>query len=270
MQPLVLAQYRFLIASLLLLFTAHVLLKQKLPTAKEWKPLIIYGLLNITIYLGCYVIAMQEVTAGVGALAISISPVFISFFSVIFLKHKLSFKVLMALILGTLGVVVASWPMFDEANVTPRGLLLLLFSMLAYAIGAVYFAGKKWNNLSLITINGWQTFLGGLFLFPVTWFFYKPEQNVYGNYFLIGTLWLAIPVSIFAMLLWMWLLNKNAIKAGLWLFLCPLFGYLIAAVILHEKITWYAAAGIGLVIVALLLAQRKTKNNFDVGNPKLN
>ncbi len=270
MQPLVLAQFRFIVAAVILLLTAHVFLKQKFPSKKEWKQLTIYGLLNITIYLGCYVIAMQEVTAGVGALAISISPVFISFFSVFFLKEKISTNVFVALLLGTIGVLLASWPLFSEATVTPKGLLLLLFSMLAYAIGQVYFAGKSWNNLSLITINGWQTFIGGLFLLPVTSFFYKADDNNYSSQFLWSTLWLAIPVSIFAMLLWLWLLNKNAIKAGLWLFLCPIFGYLIAAVILEERITGFTIAGVGLVIFGLALAQQKsilsklnrTKNNL--------
>lgn len=271
MQPLVLAQFRFLVAAVILLFTAHVFLKQKLPAKTEWKQLTIYGLLNITIYLGCYVIAMQEVTAGVGALAISVSPVFISFFSVLFLKDKISTSVFFALLLGMMGVLIASWPLFSEATVTPKGLLLLLFSMLAYAVGQVYFAGKNWNKLSLITINGWQTFIGGLFLLPVTLIVYKPLQNNYNAQFVWSTLWLAIPVSIFAMLLWLWLLNKNTIKAGLWLFLCPIFGYIIAAIILQEKITYYTFAGVGLVLFGLALAQQKSIfNKLKTTKNKLN
>jgi len=46
--------------------------------------LAVYGLLNISIYLGMYVIAMQTITAGIGSLAVASNPVFISFLSVFF------------------------------------------------------------------------------------------------------------------------------------------------------------------------------------------
>ena len=51
----------------------------------------IYGFLNITIYLGLYVIAMQNITAGIGALAIASNPVFISSLSVFFKKETALF-----------------------------------------------------------------------------------------------------------------------------------------------------------------------------------
>ncbi len=258
-QPLILAEFRFLLASLILLVAAHAVLKLRLPKGKEWKQIALYGFLNIAVYLGCYVIAMQEVTAGVGSLAISISPVFISFFSVIFLKHKLSLKVIIALLLGVIGVFMASVPLFAGATVTASGLLLLLFSMLAYSVAGVYFSAKEWGNLSLITINGWQTLFGGIFLLPVTFYFYQPQANNYTYQFLLATSWLAIPVSIFAMLLWLKLLKWDPVKAGLWLFLCPIFGYLIASLVLEEPITKFTFIGVGFVLAALLLAQ---KNSF--------
>ncbi len=60
-QPLVIAQVRFAIAGIIMLLFAHIIGKQRMPSGKEWKYLIVYALLNITIYLGCYVIAMQQI-----------------------------------------------------------------------------------------------------------------------------------------------------------------------------------------------------------------
>ena len=167
-QPLVIAVVRFGSAAVIMLFIAHVLQKQRLPAGKEWQQIAIYGLLNITIYLGCYVIAMQTVTAGIGALAVATNPVFISFLSVFFLKKKLSLPVIISIIICTAGVVCAAWPLFEGAEVTTKGLLILLFSMLSYSVAAIYFSSGQWNGLSLFTINGWQTLLGGLFLLPFT------------------------------------------------------------------------------------------------------
>ena len=255
-QPLVIAQVRFAVAGIAMLIFAHLFRRQKLPRGVEWKQIVIYGLLNITIYLGCYVIAMQHVTAGVGALAIATNPLFISFSSVFFLKKKLKFKIIVALLLGTLGVLVASWPLLKDASVTVSGLLLLLFSMLSYSAGAIYFSSKNWNDLSLVTINGWQTTIGGILLLPFTIAVYKNSNNHFDLKFWGGTLWLAIFVSVFAIILWLWLLQRNTVKAGLWLFLCPVFGFAIAAVVLDDVISFYTVIGIVLVMIGLFLSQR--------------
>ena len=258
-QPLVIAQVRFAVAGIIMLVFAHLFLRQKLPVKKEWGQILIYGLLNITIYLGCYVIAMQEVTAGVGALAIATNPLFISFSSLFFLKKKLKTEIFVALLLGTAGVFIASWPLLKDASMTLSGLLLLLFSMISYSAGAIYFSAKKWNNLSIVTINGWQTMLGGLLLLPFTIFEYHPGKNHFDAKFWGGTLWLAVFVSIFAIQLWLWLLKKNAVKAGMWLFLCPTFGFAIAAIILHDVISLYTVVGVMLVMIGLFLSQREAR-----------
>lgn len=263
-QPLVIAQVRFAVAGVIMLFFSHFLLKQKLPAGNEWKQIVIYGLLNITIYLGCYVIAMQYVTAGVGALAIATNPLFISFSSVFFLKKKLKSEIFIALLLGTLGVLIASWPLLEDASVTLPGLILLLFSMVSYSVGAIYFSVKKWNNLSIVTINGWQTMIGGILLLPFTLYEYNRSKNHFNLKFWGGTLWLAIFVSIFAIQLWLWLLKKNAVKAGLWLFLSPVFGFAIAAVILNDVISGFTVAGVVLVMIGLFLSQREAKQKPEV------
>ena len=261
-QPLVIAEVRFAIASAIMLFVGHVVLKQPLPAKNEWKQIAVYGFLNISVYLGLYVVAMQSITAGIGALAVASNPVFISFLSIFFLKVRLHYSIIISLVICTAGVLLASWPLMGDATVSPQGLLILFLSMLSYSIGAIYFSSKKWSGLSLLTINGWQTLLGGLFLLPVTFAFYKTSSNHFTSKFWWSVGWLAIPVSIFAVQLWLWLLKANAVRAGLWLFLCPLFGFIIAALILKDVIGIYTIAGILLVVVGLLLSRRgiaKTK-----------
>ncbi|MEO6136753.1 MAG: DMT family transporter [Ginsengibacter sp.] len=259
-QPLVIAQVRFAVAGIVMLFFAHLVFKYKLPKGKEWKQIIIYGLLNITIYLGCYVIAMQEVTAGIGSLSIATNPVFISFFAVVFLRQKLKANVLIALILGTAGVFIVAWPLMEDATVTTPGLFLLLFGMMSYSVGAIYFSSKNWGGLKLLTINGWQTLLGGLLLLPMTALTYDSSKNHFNATYWSATLWLALPVSIVAVQLWLWLLKTNTIKAGLWLFLCPVFGFAIAVPMLGDPISIYTIIGVFFVLVGLFLAQRKIKN----------
>lgn len=260
-QPLVIAQVRFIIAAIVMLVFSHIIKRHPFPTGKEWKNLAVYGFLNITVYLGCYVVAMQHVTAGIGALAVATNPLFISFLSVFLLKKKLQANVIVAIILGTAGVLIASWPLLKGTMVTRPGLLLLLFSMLSYSAGAIYFSAKAWNNLNLFTINGWQTLIGGMLLLPFTLLAYSDSSNHFTSNFWASTLWLAVPVSVFAVQLWLWLLKTNTVKAGLWLFLCPVFGFAIASWLMHDVISTYTIAGVVLVMTGLFLAQKDAKQN---------
>ena len=256
-QPLFIAVLRFGIASCIMLVYGHLVKGYRLPAGKEWRDIAIYGLLNISIYLGCYVFAMQEVTASIGAIATATSPVFISLMSVFFLKKTLTWSVILSLMICLIGVFFAAWPLLGYATVTLKGLLLLLFSMVSYSVGAIYIAGKSSKDLSIITINGWQTLLGGLFLLPLTAYLYREDQNMLNTKLWGSVLWLAIPVSIFAAQLWLWLLKINPVRAGFWLFLCPLFGALIAAWLLGDSITWYTWVGIALVVLGLLFARKR-------------
>lgn len=265
-QPLVIAEVRFAMASAILLILAHGMLRHRLPAKNEWRQLALYGFLNITVYLGLYIIAMQTVTAGIGALAVASNPVFISFLSVFFLKKRLTVSVIVSIIICTLGVWFAAWPLLGSADVEAKGLLLLLASMVSYSAGAIYFSSRKWNGLSLLVINGWQTALGGIFLLPLALFFYRESANRYNATFWFSVSWLAIPVSILAVQLWLWLLQKNAVRAGMWLFLCPLFGFLLAAWLVKDTISFYTVAGIVLVTSGLLLSnvnKRKNEVVFD-------
>ncbi len=260
-QPLMIAEMRFALASGIMLLVSHFVLKQRLPSGKEWKQLSVYGILNISVYLGLYVIAMKEITAGIGALAVAASPVMISFLSVFFLKKKLHISIIISIIVCIIGVVCASYPLLGGAGVSVEGLLIIFLSMLSYSVGAIYFSSKSWDGLSLLTINGWQTLLGGLFLLPVALFFYKNKDNSFNGQFWFSVSWLAILVSIFAVQLWLWLLKLNPVRAGLWLFLCPLFGFIIAAWVLNDVINIYTVVGIVLVVLGLLLSRLEVKKS---------
>ncbi|WP_460763914.1 DMT family transporter [Niabella terrae] len=258
-QPLVVAIWRFAIAALIMLSIAHLLLRQRLPRGRQWRQLAIYGLLNISIYLGLYVVAMDEVTASIGALTVAASPVFISFLSFFVLKKPMNSRVLTALLICIAGFVVVAWPLFDGASVTVRGLVILIGSMLSYSAGTIYFTMRKWEGLHLLTINGWQTLLGGLFLVPFVWMTYQPHKNHWGTDFWLGTGWLAIPVSIVAVALWLKLIGQDPVKAGFWLFLCPIFGIIIAALLVGDRISLFTIIGVLLVLGGLAISHYEKK-----------
>ena len=256
-QPFVICIARFFTGAIIMLLVSHVMMGKRLPRGKEWGQLAVYGMLNISIYLGLYVLAMQRISPGLGSLAIATNPVFISIISAVVFRQRLRLHTVISLVLCTAGVLMAAFPLFHSSYASPVGLLILLVSMFSYSAGVLYFSRKNWNDLHILTINGWQTGLGGLFLLPVMMLTWKNDMNHWNLAFIGSVLWLAIAVSIIAVQLWLFLLRDNALKASFWLFLCPVSGYIIAWVMMKEPIGLYTVAGMGLVLAGLYLVQRK-------------
>ncbi|RXM49107.1 DMT family transporter [Flavobacterium sp. YO12] len=250
-QPFVISIFRFVIAGSIMLFISHILMAKRLPQKKEWIQISIYGLFNITFYLGLYVVAMQKVSAGLGSLAVATNPVFIVLISAIWLSHKIKIKNILSLVLCFIGVFLAAYPLLQNSFATPGGILILVASMIAYSLGTIYYSKQNWNGLHILTINGWQTIIGAVFLIPVLWITYRSDQNVFNSDFWFSTSWLAIAVSIGAVQFWLYLLKINPIKASYWLFLCPIFGFLIAYFMVNEPLTLYTLFGVIFVIIGL-------------------
>lgn len=260
-QPFVLFVPRFFLAAAIMLFISHVLLKKRLPRGKEWRQVAIYGLFNISLYLGIYVVGMTEVSAGLGALAAATNPVFISLLSTVWLRKPLQPVTVLSLVLCLAGIGVAAWPLMADSYATPWGLSMVLLSMVAYSIGSIYFSGRMWTDLHIFTINGWQTLFGGIFLLPLMAAWYQPGLNHFNLTWLLATLWLVIPVSIIAVLLWLYLLKDNPVNASFWLFLCPIFGFGISAALMGEPLSLYTLASVVLVVAGLYLVQRARKKS---------
>lgn len=254
--PLVLAQVRFMIAGVGMLGYAYLVQKNTLvPNRLEFGRLTIFALLNTTIYLGGFVLALKEVSAGIGSLSTATNPLFITLMSAIWLRRKLRWQEGLGLVLGLVGVVVATIPLLENAQASVKGLLILLGSMVSISVATVYYARYDWR-LPPLVINGWQVFIGGLLLLPFTLLTTNFAVQHYDGRFWASVGWLIIPVSVIALQLWFRLVRADAVRASLWLFLCPIFGFAYSAVLLGEPITAYTVVGTLLVIAGLVMGRK--------------
>jgi len=254
-EPLVLFNIRFILAGGLLLSYAYGIKKSRLPMGDEWKHLTVFGAFNTALYLGIFIIALQYITAGVTALAIALNPLFISLMSSFWSNRKVTLTEWISIALGIAGVFVASYPLLNTKGVTTEGLLLLALSMVAYSYGSVFYASVTWK-LDRVSINGWQVLIGGLLITPFTFLFHS-ETNHFDTRFWLSLIWLIVPVSIIAVQLWLMLLKTDAVRASIWLYLCPIFGLLFSAILLDEPLTIYTVIGTVLVLCAVFIGQKK-------------
>jgi len=254
-EPLTLFTTRFLSAGVLLLGLSLFQQGRKLPIGKEWYQLSVFGALNTTLYLGIFIIALTQVAAGITTLMLALNPLMISILTSLWLKRKIAPREWASIALGITGVAVATFPLVQSGYASTLGVVLLVVSMLAYSVGAVYYSSIQWT-LSRMTINGWQALIGGILLLPFTLTF-EGGHTQYDARFFTSLAWLVVPVSILAIQLWLHLLKEDTVKASLWLFLCPIFGLGYASFLLHEPFTKYTIIGALLVIGSLLWGQSK-------------
>ena len=256
--PLILANVRFFIAGILLLSFSYLFAKNpdyRRPTKKEWQQLALFGFLNTTLYLGLYVYAMKYTAAGIGSLAVSTNPLIIVLLSSWWLNRKPKAEEWTGIILGMGGVAVATYPLLADSYTTIGGITLLLISMVTVSAASVYYATVKWELPNLL-INGWQVFLGGVFLLPATWVMADFNTIRLDTVFWGSVLWLSLAVSIVGLICWFYLLRIDTVKASLWLFLCPLFGFFFAWWLMGEPVTIYTVFGTVLVVAGLYAGQR--------------
>ncbi len=256
--PLVLANVRFFIAGTGMLLFAYGVQRTRdaWPRGVEWRQLFIFSLLNTTIYLGCFVLALKQVSAGIGSLSTATNPLFITLLSAVWLRRRPGVNEVLGLLLGLAGVGVATYPLLQNSYATVAGILILLVGVVAVSAATVYYAGISWRLPNLV-INGWQVLLGGLTLLPVTLLTADLSTAQYDLRFWGAVWWLILPVSVGALQLWFFLIRQDPVRASLFLYLCPIFGFVYSYVLLSEPITVYTMVGTMLVIVGLWLGRKK-------------
>lgn len=254
-EPLTFFTYRFLVAGVILIVFAHGLMHYRMPKGKEWWQVTVFGAFNTSLYLGIFIIALQYVAAGITTMAIALNPLLISIMSSVVMKRKVLGKEWVGILIGMVGVALATYPLVSSGHSTIGGVLLIVLCMVMYSAGSVYYSTITWE-LQRTTINAWQVFIGGLMLAPFAVALHQ-DVNSYDLRFWLSLTWLVIPVSIGAVQLWLRLLKEDTVRASMWLFLCPVFGLVYATFLLDEPFTIYTAVGAVFVIVALYIGQSK-------------
>ena len=253
--PLTLATTRFLIAGGLLFLYIYIIRKKyPWPKSKEWISLIILGLLNTTFYLGATFWALNFVSAGLFNLFVTTNPFIVALLSYLWLKRKIALKEWLGMFIAASGLLIATWPSITNKDSTINGLIILGLGMVSMAIGSVYFT-KSNLNLPNIVINTWQITVGGLVLIPISYVLEKKTYFLKLDLYFFGSLiWLVFIISISTMLLWFYLLKQDTVKANNWLFMTPIFGYVLAAFFLHESITIFDITATIFVVTGLFLS----------------
>lgn len=255
MSPLRFAGLRALVGGLLMLGLLVALRRPLLPRPHDWRWVVGLGITSTTIAFAAMFLSPGLAGAGIASVLGNSQPIFAVALAVPLLGERLTPGKQAALVFGTLGVILIALPSIASSGVRGvAGPALALGASLSLAVGSVI-AKRMGPEVDLLSVGAWQLIAGSLPLLVVSG---VAESGPWMNFdprFLGILAFLAIAETAVPTPLWYWLLRKDEVgRLSLFLFLVPVLGLLIAAVVFGERVNLLEVVGIAATVIGIGVA----------------
>lgn len=253
--PLFLMAVRFLLASSLLLLWARYKGFAFPRTARDWWRLAFIGLLNNAGYLGLAGYALRNLSSGMGAVIASTNPLMLALVAPLFLRERLTPLKVGGFLLAFASVTAVMYTRTGTAD-RPSGMLLMLAANALMVAGTVFF--KRWApDGELAVVNGIQLLASSLVMMPLSLLLEPVAAVRWDVHFFGAVAYLALAVSCGAMIIWLTLLRTgDASRASAFLFLNPVVGLFLGALLLGEPLYAFDFAGTVGIAAGIYMVQR--------------
>jgi drug/metabolite transporter (DMT)-like permease len=240
--PLRFAGFRALIGGLLMVGLLLALKRPLLPRPKDWRWVVGLGITSTTIAFAAMFLSPGLAGAAIASVLGNSQPIFAVALAVPLLGERMTPGKQVALVLGTLGVILIAGP------------ALALGASFSLAIGSVI-AKRMGPDVDLLAVSAWQLIVGSLPLLIVSGVAERGQWINLDPGFLGILAFLAIAETAVPTPLWYWLLRRDEVgRLSLFLFLVPVLGVLIAAAVFGERVSALEVVGIGATVVAIGVA----------------
>ena len=254
--PLLLLSARFLAAGAIILGIAFVTRAPWTLSRRDLLFFAIVGIANQALYLGLGYIGLQEISAGLSTLIASSNPILIAILAVFLLGERMTWRKAAGLLLGFGGVAIIVSHRLSLGGDSLRGILFTVAGLLALVGGTLMFKLFAPKD-GLWVGNGVQSLAAGIASLPFALTFESVGDIVPSWRLLAAVLYLALAVSIFAFLLWFYILKASgATAASSYHFLMPPLGMLFGWLLLGEHVSPRDLLGIVPVVLGIYLVTR--------------
>ena len=255
LDPVLLVQFRLLIAALILL-PLGISLFRTLPKSAI-KPLIVLTFCNYIAVLLLQFKGLQYTSASSAVTMVGLEPLVVVFIGHFFFNDKALWYHWLCGALAFIGVFILIWGGQDAAK---GGEISLLGCAMVLAGGIVFSVilrptQKLMRQIPASTYTTLSLILAAPLCLPFTALFTESWHIAWSWQGILGMAYLGIACSWLAY--WLWNKGMSSVPAnltGLLTALEPIFGVLMAVVLLREPISALSWAGIAIVIGATVLA----------------
>ncbi|MEH6645332.1 DMT family transporter [Sulfitobacter sp.] len=257
--PLFALSLRYLVSGIIGIALARALGQSWHLTRAQWRATIIFGILQNTVYLGLFFIAMQTIEASFAAIIASTMPLMVALAAWLFMGERLGPLGIAGLVAGLAGVALIMGTRITQgADLT--SVAICIIGVLALTIATLTVRGAS-SGGNLLMVVGLQMLVGCVTLSIATLLFETPQVNPSWTLALAFIYTCLVP-GLMATWVWFNLVGRiGATRAATFHFLNPFFGVAIAAVLLGESLGSRDIVGVGIIAAGILAVQisRQTK-----------
>ncbi len=254
-RPLLATTVRTLPGGLVLL-----VLGRKLPAGVWWWRAPVLGFLNIGAFNFLLFLAAYRLPGGIAAMIMSAQPMFVVILAAVLLADRIRALHALACAMGAGGVALLV--LRGTASLDTLGVLAAIGGALCMALGITL--TKRWGRpegVGLLTFTGWQLTAGGLVLLPF-WLTLEDPPDGLTRSNVIGFAHLITLGAVLSYIVWFRGIERLPAVAVSFLALgSPVVATLLGYLVKDEKLSALQAAGMALILAAVVLGQRPPPPN---------
>ncbi|GAB5447072.1 MAG: DMT family transporter [Gymnodinialimonas sp.] len=253
--PLYSLSARFLLSGLIGISIALALGQRFNLTRNQWRAVVIFGLCQNAIYLGLNFVAMQTIEASFAAIIASTMPLLVALANWTLFKERLPLVGIAGMIAGFAGVALIMAQRFG-GGADPYGIVLCLIAAVALTAATLTVKSASSDGGNLLMIVGLQMIVGSVaLLFPAMAF--ETLTVDWTTPFILAFVYTTLMPGLAATLIWFLLVGRiGPTRAATYHFLNPVFGVVIAYLLLSESLSWIDALGVVIIAGGILAVQR--------------
>lgn len=217
------------------------------------------GVISLLIFGVCYFRAMDYMSLSAAAILLYTAPCFVILISAPLFREKLTGRKLAAMLLAFAGCCLVSGIGSGGAVITPKGLALGLCSGLCYALYSIFSRFALNRGYSSFTINFYSCLLAGIGATVIGGTEYIVIITSSASDFLFAAATGLVTCFLPYLLYTRGLEGLENGKASIMASIEPVVATIVGVAIYHEALTVMSAAGVILVLSAIVLLNIKTR-----------
>ena len=261
--PLGLSFWRWAVAALILLPFAWGSMRAALPLAREhWRLVLALAVLGIAGFNSLVYVGLQTTTATNGVLLQSVTPITMILLAGLVLHEKSTLAQWAGIGVSLVGVLViitkADWQVLQQLAFN-RGDMWIVLATLDWSLYTVLLR-KLPQGLRGTPILGFSITLGALAILPLYVYESVTFQTMPVTAVSVASIaYVAVFPSLLSYMFWNHATQKLGVnRTGQFSHLMPVFGILLATLLLGERLQLYHALGMLLVAAGLVLTNKIT------------
>jgi drug/metabolite transporter (DMT)-like permease len=223
-----------------------------LPSVRDWRGAAITGTILLTFGNGVFAWCLQYIPSGVGSLFFALSPLWNALIGAAFYRERLSPLAIVGIVMGIGGMAYLVSPSGAE-HLPLFAVLLATGTSIAWSVGSMI--QRRYPATNFAQMSGMQMLVGCVELGLLG--FLSGEHLTAAQFTPAATGSLAFLIvfgSIVGFSAYVWLArNVETVLASTYSYVNPVVAIALAALVLHEPLTWHTLLGAAAIVVGVIL-----------------